>query len=131
MQFTKRLRPGIRRGEITCTVRIWTTPRVKVGGRYKMEEGEVVVDSMRRIERDDLTPALARRSGFDDVEALLKVAQHGAGSEVYLIEFHYVGSGQSSSTRLPLSDRAPRARARAGEEKASRRKEPRLRTRRP
>src|ERR1700738_2304825 len=28
MTFTKRLREGIRSGEITCSVRIWTRPRV-------------------------------------------------------------------------------------------------------
>jgi uncharacterized protein YndB with AHSA1/START domain len=36
MLFTKRLRDGVRRGEITCSVRIWTYPHVKVGGRYRM-----------------------------------------------------------------------------------------------
>jgi len=35
--FTKRLRDGVRRGEITCSVRVWTRPHVKVGGRYRME----------------------------------------------------------------------------------------------
>ena len=41
MQFTKALREGVRRGEITCSVRIWLRPHVKVGGRYRMEEGEI------------------------------------------------------------------------------------------
>jgi hypothetical protein len=39
MVFAKRLRDGVRRGEITCSVRIWTRPHVKVGNRYRMEEG--------------------------------------------------------------------------------------------
>lgn len=90
MQFTKRLRPGIRRGEITCTVRIWASPHVKVGGRYRMEEGEIEVERIYRIDLDDITPELARRSGFAGVDDLLKVAKHGAGSEVYLIEFHFI-----------------------------------------
>ena len=46
MVFAKRLREGVRRGEITCSVRIWTRPHVKVGNRYRMEEGEIEVDSM-------------------------------------------------------------------------------------
>jgi len=49
MMFTKRLREGVRRGEITCSVRIWISPRVKVGGRYRMEEGEIEVDSIEKI----------------------------------------------------------------------------------
>ena len=41
MVFTKRLREGVRRGEITCSVRIWTRPHVKAGGRYAMDEGYI------------------------------------------------------------------------------------------
>src|SRR5258707_12585979 len=31
MVFTKRLREGVRRGEITCSVRFWMRPHVRVG----------------------------------------------------------------------------------------------------
>ena len=90
MMFTKRLREPIRRGEITCTVRIWQRPHVKVGGRYAVGPGFVVVKSLRQIELSDITPALARRSGFAGVVDLLKVAKHGPGENVYLIEFEYL-----------------------------------------
>lgn len=90
MQFTKRLREGVRRGEITCTVRIWASARVRVGGRYRMEEGEIEVDSIEPIGLPDITPELARASGFLGVLDLLKVAQHGRGQNIYLIRFHYV-----------------------------------------
>lgn len=90
MQFTKRLRERIRRGEITCSIRIWTRPQVKVGGAYPLEGGTIVVDAMERIELEDISDALARRSGFEDVADLLKVAKHGSGSDVYLVHFHYV-----------------------------------------
>lgn len=89
MQFTKRIRTPITRGEITCTVRIWKRPHVKVGGAYRLESGFVVVDRIRRIGFDEITPELARRSGFNGTVDLLKVARHGAGENVYLIEFHY------------------------------------------
>jgi hypothetical protein len=89
MTFTPRLRPGIAAGKITCSVRIWQRPRVKVGGRYRMEEGWIEVDRIRRIERADITPALARKSGFEGVVDLLKIAKHGRGENVYLVEFHY------------------------------------------
>jgi hypothetical protein len=39
--FTKRLCDGVRSGDITCRVRIWMRPHVKVGGRYQMEEGQI------------------------------------------------------------------------------------------
>ena len=44
---------------------------------------------MRQIKLMDITPALARRSGFAGVVDLLKVAKHGLGETVYLIEFEY------------------------------------------
>lgn len=49
MTFTKRLRERIRRGEITCSVRFWMGPRVRVGGRYAMEEGQIEVDSIEPL----------------------------------------------------------------------------------
>lgn len=90
MIFTKRLRDRVRSGEITCSVRIWTRPHVKPGGRYRMEEGEIEVDSIEPIGLPDITPQLARESGFLGLIDLLKVANHGRGSNIYLIRFHYL-----------------------------------------
>ena len=89
MMFAKRLRERVRSGEITCTIRIWHRPRVKVGGIYPMEGGRVVVTSIRQIAIGDVTGELARRSGFEGVVDLLKVAKHGSGTNAYLIEFEY------------------------------------------
>ena len=90
MVFAKRLREGVRRGQITCSVRIWVRPHVTVGSRYRMEEGEIEIDSIERIGLPDITPELARESGFLGVLDLLKVAKHGAGENIYLVRFHYV-----------------------------------------
>jgi hypothetical protein len=99
MTFTKRLRDGVRRGEITCSVRIWTRPHVKVGGCYAMDEGHIVVDAIEPIGLPDITPALARESGFLGVVDLLKVANHGRGRNVYLVRFHYVHPARRPRTR--------------------------------
>jgi hypothetical protein len=101
MVFTKRLREGIRRGRIRCTVRIWMRPHVKIGGWYAMDEGHVVVDSVAPITLDDISYDLARESGFDSVEDLLAVAKHGRGDNVYLIRFHYVPAGGWDVPRQP------------------------------
>ena len=90
MMFAKRLREGVRRGDITCSVRIWQSPRVKAGGLYPMEEGHILVESIEQIAIEDITGDLARRSGFDGVIDLLKTAKHGSGTNVYLIEFEYM-----------------------------------------
>jgi len=89
MMFTRRLRDPIMAGEVTCSVRIWQSPRVRVGGRYPLGPGVVEVTALRRIDFADITPALARRSGFAGVVDLLKVAKHGPGEKVYLVEFEY------------------------------------------
>ena len=90
MVFAKRLREGVRRGEITCSVRIWKSARVSVGRRYRMDEGEIEVDSIEPIGFPDITSALARASGFLGVLDLLKVAKHGKGEKIYLVRFHFV-----------------------------------------
>ncbi|HET6206838.1 MAG TPA: hypothetical protein VFD98_08515 [Terracidiphilus sp.] len=55
-----------------------------------MEEGEIEVDSIEAIGLPDITPQLARESGFLGVLDLLKVAKHGKGEKIYLVRFHYV-----------------------------------------
>ncbi|HEY5107666.1 MAG TPA: hypothetical protein VII73_12990 [Caulobacteraceae bacterium] len=89
MVFAKQLRERIVQGEITCTVRIWRSARVKVGGRYGLGAGCVQVTSLKEIALSDITPELARRSGFAGVVDLLKTAKHGSGERVFLIEFDY------------------------------------------
>lgn len=102
MVFTKRLREGVRRGEITCSVRIWMRPHVKVGNRYAMDEGEIEVDSITPIGFPDITPQLARESGFLGVIDLLKVAKHGRGENIYLVRFHYVPPRGKRASRAPV-----------------------------
>ena len=55
-----------------------------------MEEGEIEVDSIELITFPEITPELARESGFLGVLDLLKVAKHGKGENIYLVRFHYV-----------------------------------------
>jgi len=93
MVFTKRLREGVRRGRIRCSVRIWVRPQVKAGGRYRMDEGQIVVDSIKPIRLADITHDLARESGFSSVEDLLQTAKHGRGDNIYLIRFRYLPPG--------------------------------------
>ncbi len=101
MVFSKHLREGVRRGRITCSVRIWTRPHVKVGGRYRMDEGQIVVDSIVPIRLADITRDLARESGFDSAKDLLQMAKHGKGDNVYLIRFHYLRPGAWDVPRTP------------------------------
>lgn len=89
MMFTKRLREPVMRGEVTCSVRIWQRPHVKVGGRYPLGDGAIEVTAIRGITRSQITAKLAKRGGFNSVEDLLAIAKHGPGENVYLVEFRY------------------------------------------
>ena len=68
-------------------------PHVKAGGRYRMDEGQIVVESIKPIRLADITHDLARESGFSSVTDLLETARHGPGDNVYLIRFHYLPPG--------------------------------------
>ncbi len=89
MQFAKHIREKVIDGSVTCSIRIWQSPRVKAGGRYRVGGGFIHVTSIRQISLGDITPALARKSGFAGVVDLLKTARHGAGQTIYLVEFVY------------------------------------------
>src|SRR5262245_56305214 len=94
MQFLKELRDRVRNGEITCSVRLWQQPHVRVGGRYSLPPGQIEVTSLLEMPLSDVTPELARRSGFTGLVDLLKTAKHGRGRRVFLVEFRYVRPSQ-------------------------------------
>lgn len=109
MDFTKRLRLGVQRGEITSSIRIWQSPRVKAGNRYSSTGvGQIEVDTIEPMDLADITPELARESGFNGVVDLLKIAKHGSGTNVYLVRFHYV-SPKMAEKRKPAKVAARKA----------------------
>jgi ASCH domain-containing protein len=89
MLFTKQLRSRVKSGEVTCSVRIWQRPHVKVGGKYRLEDGHIEVTSIREISWEDLSDSLARDGGFSNLVDMLKTAKHGAGQRVYFVRFRY------------------------------------------
>ena len=91
MEFSKKLRSRVKNGEITTSIRIWKKPHVKVGGRYKVEDGVIVVTSIREISFEDISEPLAKESGFANIADLIKTAKHGSGRIVYFIRFYYEG----------------------------------------
>jgi predicted DNA-binding protein (MmcQ/YjbR family) len=71
-----------------------------------MGDGAIEVDSINAIELSDITPTLARESGFAGVIDLLKTAKHGPGTNVYLVRFHYVSRRTRASKGETRSSRA-------------------------
>lgn len=94
MMFAKPLRERVRSGEITTSVRIWLTPRVKVGGRYPLLDGFIEVTRLQEVDLEDVTEAMALEGGFESLEALMKTARHGRGERVFIVDFVWIsGSG--------------------------------------
>ena len=90
LSFTLRLREPIMRGDVTCSIRIWQSPRVRLGGCYALGDGHVEVTRLCEIDLIDVTPELARSSGFADLDDLMTIARHGRGERVFMVEFRYV-----------------------------------------
>jgi hypothetical protein len=68
-----------------------------------MDDGHIVVDSIAPIAVTDVTYDLARESGFESVDDLLRIARHGSGDKVYLIRFHYLPPGAWDTPRRTVT----------------------------
>ena len=90
------------------------SPHVTVGNRYRMDEGEIEVDSVLPISFADVSPELARESGFKGLVDLLNVAKHGRGENVYLVRFHYMPPERTPAGARIRGRKRPSGRRRAG-----------------
>ncbi|MGZ4165371.1 MAG: ASCH domain-containing protein [Solirubrobacteraceae bacterium] len=95
MQFSRELRDDVLAGDITLSVRLWTRPQVKTGGRYRVGLGEIQVDDVELVPFAAITAQDVRRAGEPDRETLRRRAAHAGPIDedtlVYRIEFHTVG----------------------------------------
>ena len=95
MEFSNELRSDVLAGDITLSVRLWRRPRVKLGGRYRVEFGQIEVDSIELVAFAAITEDDVRRAGEPDRETLRERAAHAGPIDedtlVCRIEFHAVG----------------------------------------
>lgn len=92
MLFPNALHDGLRDGSVTLTVRRWSRPQAKVGGRYRSGGGLLEATAVERVPAHTITDDDARRCGSADRSALF--AAIGVASEddlVYRIELRRVG----------------------------------------
>ena len=94
MEFSRELRPDVLAGDITVTFRLWRTPKVKAGGRYRVGPGQIEVDLVELVPFASIDEADLRRSGEADLESLRRRAAHAGPIQddtlLYRIEFHVV-----------------------------------------
>ena len=94
MQFSAELRDDVASGDITVSFRLWSRPKVKVGGRYPVGPVVIEVDSIELVPFSSVTRTDVRRSGEQDREELRRRAAHAGPVEddtlLYRIAFHVV-----------------------------------------
>ena len=94
MKFSRDLRDALARGEISVSVRRWSRPQVKVGGRYQSSGVVIEIDSIESLPFSAVTDADVRDSGEKNRDSLRERAAHSGpindGTLVYRIEFHLV-----------------------------------------
>jgi hypothetical protein len=92
--FSPDLREGVASGEITVSIRLWSRPKVKLGGRYATAGVVIEIDSVELQPFSAVTTADMRRTGEPDRESLRRRAAHAGpineDTLVYRIEFHVV-----------------------------------------
>ncbi|WP_270888297.1 ASCH domain-containing protein [Pedococcus sp. 5OH_020] len=94
MMFSRELREAVANGEITVSIRLWSRPKVKVGGRYATAGVMIEIDSVELLPFCAVTPDDIRRAGERDRETLRQRAAHTGPitdeTLVYRVEFHVV-----------------------------------------
>lgn len=95
MQFSPELRERVADGTITLSYRLWTRPKVKVGGIYRTAGVRIEVDDIDPVPFSSVTDDELAATGERDREALRRRTAHagpvGDDTIVYRIEFHVVG----------------------------------------
>jgi len=94
VEFSKELRDDVISGVITVSFRLWSRPKVRVGGRYRVGGGQIEVESVELLPFAAITAADVHRSGEPDLETLRRRAAHagpiGDDTLLYRVEFHVV-----------------------------------------
>jgi hypothetical protein len=109
MQFSPDLRDMVSSGRITVSFRLWSRPKVKVGGRYRVGSTTIEIDEIDLMPFHAITAADVRRAGEKDREALRRRAAHAGpirdDTLLYRIEFHPCQSeGGDQPEERPTAD---------------------------
>ena len=92
--FSRELREAVAAGDITVSIRLWSRPKVKPGGRYATAGVVIEVDEVEVLPFAAVTADDVRRAGERDREALRTRAAHAGPIDddtlVYRVVFHVV-----------------------------------------
>lgn len=103
MQFSPDLRDRVADGTITVSYRLWSRPKVKVGGVYRSGAVMIEVDEIDPLPFSSITDEDLALTGEPDLEALRRRAAHAGpihdDTVLYRVEFHVCGSKDGTGTR--------------------------------
>jgi hypothetical protein len=92
VEFSRELRADVLSGDITVSFRLWRRPKVKAGGRYRVGDSQIEVDSVELVPFSSIDKTDIRRAGETDLESLRRRTAHAGPVHdetlVYRIEFH-------------------------------------------
>jgi hypothetical protein len=94
VQFSPELRDLVADGTITVSYRLWSRPKVKVGGVYRSGSATIEVDDIELVPFSSIDADDLARTGEPDLESLRRRAAHagpiGDDTLVFRVEFHVV-----------------------------------------
>ncbi len=92
MQFSADLRERVADGTITVSYRLWSRPKVKVGGVYRSGAVAIEIDEIELLPFSSITDEDLAQTGEPDVDALRRRAAHAGPIDhdtlLYRVEFH-------------------------------------------
>ncbi len=95
MQFSRDLRDRVADGTITVSYRLWSRPKVKIGGIYRSGSVIIEIDDIELLPFSTITADDLARTGEADFEALRRRAAHAGpvhdDTLLYRVEFHVTG----------------------------------------
>jgi hypothetical protein len=101
VQFSVDLRDRVADGTITVSYRLWSRPKVKVGGVYRSGPVMIEIDEIELLPFSSVTDDDLARTGEPDLETLRRRAAHAGpihdDTLVYRVEFHVVSQQDSTS----------------------------------
>ena len=104
MQFSPDLRDRVADGTITVSYRLWSKPKVKVGGAYWSASVSIEIDDMEVVPFSSITDDDVARTGEPDRERLRRRAAHSGpildDTLVYRVAFHVVGARANDTRRV-------------------------------
>jgi hypothetical protein len=94
VQFSPDLRDRVADGAITVSYRLWSRPKVKVGGTYRSGAVTIEIDEIELLPFSSITDEDLASTGEPDLETLRRRAAHAGpiheDTLLYRVEFHVV-----------------------------------------